>query len=233
VTCRAHILLLLVIAALAPACTHGDEVFAAKVVQVKDGDSVVLRADRVEYEARLGEIDAPEYDQAWGKSARKALSRLVKRQHVQVTVQDVDSYGRLVVQLRLPNSSVNHQLVADGHAWAYRDYLRDPKLLELEAQARQQGRGLWSQSGAVAPWLYRRGERRPTPADGTIAHLWNSVAASMRQVTRGFSCGRKIYCSQMNSCGEANFYLRHCGLTRLDGDSDGKPCERLCRAQRR
>ncbi len=226
------------------AAAQANEQLLAKVVQVKDGDSVVLRADKIEYEARLGEIDAPEYDQAWGKSARQALKRLVRRKTVQATIQDIDAYGRLVVLLRLQEqvqsgsqaayASVNHQLVAEGHAWVYRDHLRDPKLLQLEAEARSQGLGLWSKNGAVAPWLYRRGERRPTaPDQGAAAELLYSVSAALRRVTDGFSCRRKTYCSQMNSCGEAHFYLRHCGVSRLDGDNDGKPCERLCSARRR
>lgn len=43
------------------------------------------------------------------------------------------------------------------------------------------------------------------------------------------SCGAKLYCTQMTSCEEAQFYFRQCGLSRLDGDSDGVPCEGLCR----
>ncbi|MFC4168945.1 excalibur calcium-binding domain-containing protein [Teichococcus aestuarii] len=31
------------------------------------------------------------------------------------------------------------------------------------------------------------------------------------------------------SCAEAQFHVRQCGMTRLDGDRDGVPCERLCR----
>ena len=30
------------------------------------------------------------------------------------------------------------------------------------------------------------------------------------------------------SCAEAKFYLNECGLSRLDGDNDGVPCESLC-----
>ena len=41
-------------------------------------------------------------------------------------------------------------------------------------------------------------------------------------------CGEKTYCTQMSSCAEAMFHFRQCGLTRLDGDRDGIPCERLC-----
>lgn len=208
------------------------EPFVASVVQVKDGDSVVVSTGGTEYQARLGEIDAPEYGQAWGNAARQALRRLVLHRQVNVTVQDIDSYGRLVVQLRLADVSINRQLVADGHAWAYRDYLRDATLLELEAAARQQGLGLWAQAEPVAPWLYRRGERRATRSESPITSLWNRISASFRSLTRNFSCGRKSHCSQMNSCSEAQFYLQQCGLTTIDGDNDGKPCERtLCRVQ--
>ncbi|WP_218915870.1 excalibur calcium-binding domain-containing protein [Sphingomonas jaspsi] len=45
-----------------------------------------------------------------------------------------------------------------------------------------------------------------------------------------FQCGAKRYCTQMNSCEEAQFHFRQCGLSRLDGDSDGIPCEDLCGA---
>jgi hypothetical protein len=42
-----------------------------------------------------------------------------------------------------------------------------------------------------------------------------------------FRCGSKRYCGEMASCAEARFYLKACGLTRLDGDADGVPCEDL------
>ncbi len=41
-------------------------------------------------------------------------------------------------------------------------------------------------------------------------------------------CGSKRYCRQMNSCEEARAFLSQCGLSRLDGDKDGVPCEVLC-----
>jgi hypothetical protein len=33
----------------------------------------------------------------------------------------------------------------------------------------------------------------------------------------------------MTSCEEARFYLARCGLTTIDGNRDGEPCEDLCR----
>lgn len=44
-----------------------------------------------------------------------------------------------------------------------------------------------------------------------------------------FQCGLKRVCGQMNSCAEANYYLNECGLSRLDRDNDGVPCESICR----
>jgi cold shock CspA family protein len=41
-----------------------------------------------------------------------------------------------------------------------------------------------------------------------------------------FQCQGKIYCSQMTSREEAEFYLHNCPGTQMDGDGDGIPCER-------
>lgn len=38
----------------------------------------------------------------------------------------------------------------------------------------------------------------------------------------------KRYCRDMRSCQEATFYLKVCGVTGLDGNRDGTPCESLC-----
>jgi hypothetical protein len=53
---------------------------------------------------------------------------------------------------------------------------------------------------------------------------------SVASAARGsHQCGAKRYCNEMASCQEARFYLTQCGLTRLDSDGDGVPCESLCR----
>ena len=45
-----------------------------------------------------------------------------------------------------------------------------------------------------------------------------------------FKCGTKHYCREMTSCDEARFFLKQCGVTTIDGDHDGVPCEQaLCR----
>ena len=44
-----------------------------------------------------------------------------------------------------------------------------------------------------------------------------------------FECVGKRTCREMVSCEEATFYLYRCGVSRLDGDGDGVPCNSLCR----
>jgi len=40
-----------------------------------------------------------------------------------------------------------------------------------------------------------------------------------------FQCDGRQYCSQMNSLAEANYFIRNCPNTKMDGDNDGRPCE--------
>ena len=68
----------------------------------------------------------------------------------------------------------------------------------------------------VPPWDWRHGKRDP-----------ESKPKSLPDQT--FRCSTKRKCSEMVSCVEARFYLKDCGLTRLDGDGDGVPCESLCK----
>ena len=53
-------------------------------------------------------------------------------------------------------------------------------------------------------------------------------ASSGAVIPAEFTCAGKTYCREMASCDEARFYFTSCGLSRLDGDSDGLPCESIC-----
>lgn len=43
--------------------------------------------------------------------------------------------------------------------------------------------------------------------------------------TTTYVCAGKTQCSEMRTCAEAEFYLKNCPGTSMDGDSDGIPCE--------
>src|SRR4051812_17332243 len=80
-------------------------------------------------------------------------------QMVTVPVRDVDRYKRTVAEIILPDGrNLNQELVRAGLAWWYTQYAkRDTVLRDLEQEARDAKRGLWSDSQAVTPWEWRKG----------------------------------------------------------------------------
>jgi len=41
-----------------------------------------------------------------------------------------------------------------------------------------------------------------------------------------YRCKGRVYCSQMTSCEEAEFFLANCPGVKMDGGGDGVPCEK-------
>lgn len=58
----------------------------------------------------------------------------------------------------------------------------------------------------------------------------NTIApATAPAATREYVCDGREHCTQMGSCAEAKWFIRHCPNTKMDGDGDGIPCEQqLC-----
>lgn len=56
----------------------------------------------------------------------------------------------------------------------------------------------------------------------------STTIAPVHQPVQNYHCDGRRYCSQMNSCEEAVFFLKNCPNTEMDGDGDGIPCERQC-----
>lgn len=50
----------------------------------------------------------------------------------------------------------NAEQIRVGLAWAYRKYLYDQSLLDLENEARTAKRGFWIDGDPVPPWKYRK-----------------------------------------------------------------------------
>ncbi|WP_312038798.1 excalibur calcium-binding domain-containing protein [Pseudorhizobium tarimense] len=49
------------------------------------------------------------------------------------------------------------------------------------------------------------------------------------ETAQSWSCQPRKTCGRIQSCEEAEWYLANCSWGgRLDGDSDGIPCEKLC-----
>ena len=190
---------------------------AETVVRVKDGDSLVVDSNGREVEVRLADIDTPEFNQPRGDEARDALRSLVDGKEVRLELVGGDAYRRIVAHVFDGDLDVNAELVRLGLAWVRRAYDPAPSLVALEDGARQAGRGLWADEDPVPPWIWRKTERSTDRQLGAIPEV---------------ECGTKQSCAKMTSCEEAIAFLRQCKLTRIDGDGDGIPCEKLCRYYR-
>jgi len=60
---------------------------------------------------------------------------------------------------------------------------------------------------------------------GLISPATIPASVSAAEMPGRYSCDGRHYCSQMTSCDEATYFLRHCPGTEMDGDGDGVPCE--------
>ena len=130
------------------------------VERVVDGDTIVFKAgDAKTQRVRLADIDTPELDQPWGGEAKAALKGWAENRRAQIRIVDTDRYGRLVATLWIDGKNINRRLVANGHAWVYRRYLRDRALLSLEENAKANGLGLWSSEDVVEPRVWRQQRR--------------------------------------------------------------------------
>ncbi len=65
--------------------------------------------------------------------------------------------------------------------------------------------------GALADWKDDRG--------------FGFIEPAQEAQTPAFQCDGRTYCSQMNSRVEAEFFVKHCPGTKMDGNNDGEPCE--------
>ncbi len=139
-----------------------------KVIAIKDGDTIELLKDGKPLRVRLQGVDCPEKNQDFGTRAREFTSDLVFGKNVGLVVHDIDRYGRTVGEIILPDGrNLNYELVKNGFAWHYTAYSKDAELARLEAEARAEKRGLWTQPSPVAPWDYRK--NRGGAASGTAS----------------------------------------------------------------
>lgn len=130
---------------------------------VHDGDTVTaVAADGREERIRLLGIDAPEYRQPHGREARAALAQKVQGQPIRLEPHGRDQYDRLLGTLWIDQRNLNHELVAEGHAWVFDRFTPPADLLAAQQAARRDRRGLWAASEPLRPSDWREAHpRRP------------------------------------------------------------------------
>jgi len=147
------------------------------VTKISDGDTIQV-TDKLgtKVKARFYGIDCPETEksnkktgriskpgQPFGTEAYNALQGKLERQRVRLDVMDIDRYGRVVSVVWVGNRNINKEMVAEGWAWAYRQYLdraHASEYIGAEEQARRSRLGLWVQSNPQPPWEFRRQQKK-------------------------------------------------------------------------
>ena len=139
--------------------TEGVESVEGQVVEVTDGDTIVVRlAGRATEDVRYIGIDTPESNpdvplECFGHEASDANEELVGGETVRLRFgpERRDRYGRLLAYVYLGELFVNAELVERGFARSLTISPNDqfaPLMRELEEAAGRQGIGLW---GACDP----------------------------------------------------------------------------------
>lgn len=136
------------------------------VAKVSDGDTIQVEDSLgTKLKVRLYGIDAPETEkgnkpgQPHGDESYRALQSKVLGQKVRLDVLDIDKYRRLVALVWMSDRNINHEMITEGHAWAYRKYLdqtRRAEFISSEEQARKNRLGLWQQDYPQPPWEFRK-----------------------------------------------------------------------------
>ncbi|WP_009631551.1 thermonuclease family protein [Synechocystis sp. PCC 7509] len=201
----------------------------ATVISIGDGDTLRVRKSGQVTTVRLACVDAPERAQnPWGQQSTSRLKQLLPPgTAVQVRTITRDLYGRTVAELYAGKKSVNLQMVKDGQAVVYRQYLSGcaatkDQYLQAETQAKKQRFGFWNQKSPVMPWDYRRGKLSSNPQ--TV-----KVAPSVKTQSLPNCTNSDCNCSDFKTQAQAQQVLKAFpgDKFRLDGDSDGVACESL------
>ncbi len=130
--------------------------FTGRVVGVADGDSITVLHDREQVKVRLVDIDAPEKAQPFGNRSKQALEALVKGREVKVVERGKDRYERTLARIYRSDLDVNAEQVRQGMAWVFRRYSVDTALYAIEAEVKEQKRGLWRDPNPTPPWEWRK-----------------------------------------------------------------------------
>ena len=130
------------------------------VTKVSDGDTIhVTTPDRTKLTVRLYGVDAPETPkinrrtgrvskpgQPYGEESWRALKRKIMGMQVRLDIIDIDRYKRMVGMIWIDDRNINLEMVREGYAEAYVEYLKEPyrsQFMRAEMEARSAKRGIW------------------------------------------------------------------------------------------
>ncbi len=143
------------------------------VTKVSDGDTIqVVTPEQTKLKVRLYGIDAPETPkinrqsgqvhqpgQPYGEESWKALKYKIMGKQVKLEILDIDKYRRMVCMVWLDGRNINLEMIREGYAEAFIEYLKPPyreQFLEAEREARDARLGIWALPDYERPRDYRK-----------------------------------------------------------------------------
>lgn len=202
----------------------------ATVVSIGDSDTLRVSQAGKTITVRLACIDAPEMAQKpWGPKAAARLKQLLPvGQTVTLYVVEQNQYGRSVGEVFVNGDSVNLQMVMEGHAVVYQQYLKACKFtknqyLQAEAQAKSQRLGFWGQTNPQMPWDFRSGKKTPKTRP---VQVQQPAAQNCDPSYPDFCLPPNIPDLDCSDIPQSNFRVVGNDPHRFDGDGDGIGCER-------
>ena len=102
--------------------TFSQTTLTAKVVGVKDGDTVVvIDSLNNQIALRLAEVDCPEKNQPFGTKAKQFTSDQVYLKTIKYVVTDTDRYDRSIAMIYYDedNKYLSAEIIKAGMGWHY------------------------------------------------------------------------------------------------------------------
>ena len=133
------------------------------VSEVRDGETIIITANKQKVTVILKGVDAPELKQDFGDMAQQHLAELVLNKTVEVEFTELRG-GNLIGKVIYNNADIGLQVIRDGVAWyaAKSDHNLSEAdrsiYLEAEQAARNERRGLWQDGTPMPPWEWRRAQ---------------------------------------------------------------------------
>ena len=126
----------------------------AELVNIFDGDTLLVSMDGVEEEVRLLGINTPESDECFSSEAREATESLLEAAALSIEAAgERDQFGRLLGYAYADGSQVNLALVEGGYALALQTgHPRLSEFLAAEEGAYAAGAGLWAADACGPPF---------------------------------------------------------------------------------
>lgn len=215
----------------------------AMVVSVGDGDTLQVRQNNSLVTIRLACVDAPELAQSpyGAKSAERLKQLLPMGQTVQLREVGMDRYGRTVAEVFFKDQSIGLQLVREGYAVVYPQYLnrcqeKAQQYLQAEKQSKSKKLVFWQQTSPVMPWDFRQeplSTARPIPPNTQPTPAVQPTAPQQPTASQQCSASYPDICLpdpppdlDCRNIPFRRFRVLPPDPHRLDGDRDGIGCER-------